>query len=71
LGTNTVGVYTRLPCLGTRRILGIPSANSCLELTARLRALDALASGKLPPLLAAAANPLPRKSRPPLHPANP
>src|SRR5713101_7490802 len=41
------------------------------ELTARLRALDALASGKLPPPLAAAANPLPRKSRPPLHPANP
>jgi 5-methylcytosine-specific restriction endonuclease McrA len=41
------------------------------ELTARLRALDALASGKLPPPLATTANPLPRKSRPPLHPANP
>ena len=33
------------------------------ELTARLRALDALASGKLPPLLATTANPLPRKRR--------
>src|SRR5258708_19001115 len=41
------------------------------ELTARLRALDALAAGQLPPLLAPAANPLPRKSRSPLHPANP
>ncbi len=41
------------------------------ELTARLRALDALASGKLPPPLATTANPLPRKGRPPLHPANP
>ena len=41
------------------------------ELTARLRALDALASGKLPPPLATTANPLPRKRRPPLHPANP
>jgi len=38
------------------------------ELTARLRALDALASGKLPPPLPALANPLPRKGRPPLHP---
>jgi hypothetical protein len=35
------------------------------ELSARLRALDALASGKLPPLLSTAANPLPRTGRPP------
>ena len=41
------------------------------ELAARLRALDALASGKLPPPLAASANPLPRKGRPPLHFINP
>jgi hypothetical protein len=34
------------------------------ELTARLRALDALASGKLRPTLAAPANPGPRKGRP-------
>ena len=33
------------------------------ELTARLRALDDLASGKLPPALPAPANPLPRKRR--------
>jgi HNH endonuclease len=37
------------------------------ELAARLRALDALASGKLPPLLPATANLLPRKGRTPLH----
>lgn len=36
------------------------------ELDGRLRALDALASGKLPPPLAAAGNRIPRKSRPPL-----
>jgi 5-methylcytosine-specific restriction endonuclease McrA len=36
------------------------------ELTARLRALDALASGKLRPTLATPANPTPRKGRPPL-----
>ncbi len=41
------------------------------ELTARLRALDALASGKLPPPLVTTANPLPRKGRPPLYPATP
>ncbi len=41
------------------------------ELAERLRALDALASGKLPPPLTVAANPLPRKGRPPLHPASP
>jgi len=41
------------------------------ELAERLRALDALASGKLPPPLPALANPLPRKGRPPLHPASP
>jgi 5-methylcytosine-specific restriction endonuclease McrA len=35
-------------------------------LTARLRALDALASGKLRPTLAAPANPRPHKGRPPL-----
>ena len=44
------------------------------ELTGRLRALDALASGKLPAPLACLPgrqpNPLPRKGRPPLHPAN-
>lgn len=34
------------------------------ELADRLRALDALASGKLPPALVTAANPLPRKGRP-------
>ena len=39
------------------------------ELTARLRALDDLASGKLPPPLATSANPLPRKGRPALHSA--
>ena len=37
------------------------------ELAARLRALDALASGKLRPPLAPS-NPLPRKGRPALHP---
>ncbi len=42
---------------------------TALELAERLRALDALASGKLPPLLPTLANPLPRKGRPPLHPA--
>jgi hypothetical protein len=36
------------------------------ELTARLRALDALAAGKLRPTLPAPANPTPRKGRPPL-----
>jgi len=36
------------------------------ELTARLRALDALASGKLRPTLAPPTNPKPRKGRPPL-----
>ena len=36
------------------------------ELTARLRALDALASGKLPPALATTGNPPPRKGRPPI-----
>jgi 5-methylcytosine-specific restriction endonuclease McrA len=41
------------------------------ELTARLRALDALASGKLPPPRVATANPLPRRSRPSLNPATP
>jgi 5-methylcytosine-specific restriction endonuclease McrA len=41
-----------------------------LELEQRLRALDALASGKLPPALAST-NLFPRKGRPPLHPANP
>ena len=35
------------------------------ELTGRLRALDALASGKLPPPIAADANPPPRKGRSP------
>ena len=38
---------------------------TAVELAARLRALDALASGKLPPPLATAANPLPRKGCPP------
>ncbi len=37
------------------------------ELADRLRALDALASGKLPPALVTAANQLPRKGRPPRH----
>jgi 5-methylcytosine-specific restriction endonuclease McrA len=41
---------------------------TAIELDARLRALDSLAAGKLPPL-AATANPLRRKGRPPLHPA--
>ena len=36
----------------------------------RKRRLTAVASGKLPPPLATTANPLPRKDRPPLHPAN-
>jgi 5-methylcytosine-specific restriction endonuclease McrA len=40
------------------------------ELAERLRTLDALASGKLPPPLPASANPLPRKGRPSLNPAN-
>jgi 5-methylcytosine-specific restriction endonuclease McrA len=44
---------------------------TAVELTARLRALDALASGKLPPPPPGAANPLLRMGRPPLHPANP
>lgn len=34
------------------------------ELIARLRALDALASGKLRPALADSGNPIPRKGRP-------
>lgn len=42
---------------------------TAIELAARLRALDALASGKLLPLLSSSANPLPRKGRPPLSPA--
>ncbi len=42
-----------------------------IELNGRLRALDALAAGKLPPPLPAATNALPRKSRSPLHPTNP
>ncbi len=42
-----------------------------MELNGRLRALDALASGKLPPALPAATNALPRKSRSALHPTNP
>ncbi|HXL22769.1 MAG TPA: HNH endonuclease [Candidatus Dormibacteraeota bacterium] len=37
------------------------------ELTARLRALDALAAGKLRPVLATSGNPPPRRGRPPLH----
>jgi HNH endonuclease len=37
-----------------------------LELAARLRALDALASGKLRPTVAAPANPIARRGRPPL-----
>ena len=41
---------------------------TALELAARLRALDALASGKLPPPLASTFNPLPRKGRPPIAP---
>jgi 5-methylcytosine-specific restriction endonuclease McrA len=41
------------------------------ELTSRLRALDALASGKLRPTLDTSANPPPRKGRPRLHPTNP
>ncbi len=44
---------------------------TAVELTGRLRALDALASGKLPPPLASVANPLPRKSRSPVHCINP
>jgi 5-methylcytosine-specific restriction endonuclease McrA len=40
------------------------------ELAARLRALDALASGKLRPPVTSS-NPLPRIGRPPIHPANP
>jgi len=38
------------------------------ELTTRLRALDALAAGKLRPVLDTSANPLPRRSRSLLHP---
>src|SRR5437899_6915988 len=38
---------------------------TAVELAARLRALDALAAGKLRPPLVAAANPLPRIGRPP------
>ena len=41
---------------------------TAVELAGRLRALDALASPKLRPPLPAAANPLPRRGRPPLHP---
>ena len=51
------------------------------ELAGRLRALDALAAGKLPPPLrgapvqgesvASVTNPRPRRGRPPLNPANP
>jgi hypothetical protein len=37
------------------------------ELTARLRALDALAAGRLRPILATSGNPPPRRGRPPLH----
>jgi hypothetical protein len=42
----------------------VPNRLTARELTAGLRAL---ASGKLRPHLAAAANPLPRKGRPKLH----
>jgi hypothetical protein len=38
------------------------------ELTVRLHALDALAAGKLRPILATSGNPPPRRGRPPLHP---
>jgi 5-methylcytosine-specific restriction endonuclease McrA len=41
---------------------------TAVELAARLRALDALAAGKLPTVLAATANPLSREGRPPLDP---
>ena len=41
------------------------------ELAERLRALDALASGKLPPPLATTVSPLPRKGFPPLQPTAP
>jgi HNH endonuclease len=41
---------------------------TAVELQGRLRALDALATGKLPPPLATSANPVPRKGRPPLIP---
>lgn len=37
------------------------------ELTARIRALDALAAGKLRPILDTSGNPPPRRGRPPLH----
>jgi hypothetical protein len=39
---------------------------SSLELDARLRAIDALAAGKLRPALVTTANPTPRRGRPPL-----
>lgn len=42
---------------------------TALELSARLTALDALAAGKLRPPLLNAANPRPRRGRPPLNPA--
>jgi 5-methylcytosine-specific restriction endonuclease McrA len=41
---------------------------TALELSARLSALDALAAGKLRPILPLAANPIPRKGRPTLDP---
>ena len=41
------------------------------ELAGRLRALDALASGKLPPPLATTVSPLPRRGFPPLQPTAP
>jgi 5-methylcytosine-specific restriction endonuclease McrA len=44
---------------------------TAVELDARLRALDALAAGKLRPTIAPISNPLGRMGRPPLHPASP
>ena len=57
-------------CLECNSKKGHSPAADFLRWLYRKRRLTAVASGKLPPPLATTANPLPRKDRPPLHPAN-
>ena len=58
-------------CLECNSKKGHSPAADFLRWLYRKRRLTAVASGKLPPPLATTANPLPRKGRPPLRPANP
>src|SRR6266550_7467174 len=58
-------------CLECNSKKGHSPAADFLSWLYRKRRLTAVASGKLPPPLATTANPLLRKGRPPLHPADP